>query len=428
MATRQAPTSRTKRAGDGLEPQRRIPAARSARSTTDRLKAHWPAAAVRGDQLVIPAVVMRGGTSRGVFFHGDDLPLDPHLRERVILAVFGSPDPRQIDGLGGSTPLTSKVAIVTRSAAKDADVDYLFGQVGTDEARIDYAGNCGNMLAAVGPFSNDEGLVALRPPVTSVRIHVGNSGQQVVARVQTAGTTAQTVGTTAIAGVPGTGASVLIETTGLGATLGRGLLPTGVCRETISARGRPYSISIVDAGNPTVFVHASEIGVELESLLADKLDGAVLDCLEAIRAAGAVGLGLVRRASRALADSPTIPKIYVVHPPARYLDRSGRTVAASDVSLVVRGLSMGVPHPAIATTVAVCVGAAARIPGTVVAEVLRSVAGGPIWIGNPSGVVAIQSKVDLAPEPQLVHAEIERTARRVMAGLVHVPVSVLGER
>lgn len=393
----------------------------------DLLREHWPAAVVHGDQLTVPAVVMRGGTSRGVFFHADDLPLDLNMRDRVILAVFGSPDTRQLDGIGGATPLTSKVAIVSRSTDDDADVDYLFGQVGTDEARIDYVGNCGNMLAAVGPFAVDEGLVQPRSPATSIRIRVVNSGQTVVARVLTTGAKARTIGTTAIAGVPGAGASVTMELTGLGATLGHGLLPTGRPRETISALGRGHSVSLVDAGNPTVFVEASDIGLDVEGLLADRLDGEVLDRLEAIRAAGAVRLGLVRRVERARADSPTIPKVYLVHPPAGYVDRGGARVEASDVSLVVRGLSMGVPHPAIATTVAACVGAAARIPGTVVADALAAAPSGPIRIGTPSGVVEIESVVDLAGEPRLAHARIERTARRVMAGLAHVPLSVLAE-
>ncbi|RDI75350.1 PrpF protein [Gaiella occulta] len=391
------------------------------------LREHWPAAVVHGDQLAVPAVVMRGGTSRGVFFHADDLPLDPLVRDRVILAVFGSPDTRQLDGIGGATPLTSKVAIVSRSSADDADVDYLFGQVGTDEPRIDYVGNCGNMLAAVGPFAVDEGLVRPRSPATSIRIRVVNSGQTVVAHVLTAGTKARTAGTTAIAGVPGTGASVAMELTGLGATLGRGLLPTGLRRETITSLGRRHPVSLVDAGNPTVFVEASQIGLDVEVLLADRLDGVVLERLEALRAAGAVRLGLVRRVERARADSPTIPKIYVVHPPAAYVDRGGGRVEAADVSLVVRGLSMGVPHPAVATTVAACVGAAARIPGTVVADALVAAASGPIRIGTPSGVVEIESVVDLTGEPRLVHARIERTARRLMAGLAHVPLSVLAE-
>ena len=391
----------------------------------DLLQECWPAAVVYGDHLTVPAVVMRGGTSRGVFFRGEHLPSDPSLRDRVILAVFGSPDSRQLDGLGGATPLTSKVAIVTRSTEPDADVDYLFGQVGTDEARVDFAGNCGNLLAGVGPFAVDEGLVRAHAPVTSIRIRVVNSGQTVVSRVHTAGAKARTAGTTVIAGVPGTGAAVTIEMAGLGATLGHGLLPTGRPREMISALGRPHSVSLVDAGNPTVFVEASEIGLDLGRLLADPLEGSVLDHLEAIRAASAVRLGLVGRASRARADSPTLPKVYVVHPPASYVDRSGALVGASSVSLVVRGLTMGVPHPAIATTVAVCAAAAARIPGTVVADALRGVSSGPIRIGNPSGVVEIESVVDLEGEPRLVRAEIERTARRVMTGLAHVPLSVL---
>lgn len=394
---------------------------------TDLRRERWPQAIAHGDHLTVPAVVMRGGTSRGVFFHGDDLPLDPRTRDKVILAVFGSPDDRQIDGIGGATPLTSKVAIVTRSPDDDADVDYLFGQVGIDEARVDFLGNCGNMLAAVGAFAVDEGLVRARTPSTRIRIRVVNSDQTVVAEVLTSGKRARTRGTTRIAGVPGTGASVMMDLSGLGATLGRGLLPTGRARETVTALGRRYSVSLVDAGNPVVFVEACDLGLDVDELVADPFDGTLLERLEAIRAAGAVRLGLVHRAGRARQDSPTIPKLYIAHPPAPYADRSGVCIADSDVSLVVRGLSMGVPHPAIAMTVATCVGAAARIPGTIVADVLVAPGGGPIRIGNPSGIVSIETVVDLTGEPRLVRARIERTARRVFAGLAHVPISVLDE-
>ena len=392
------------------------------------LEERWPEAVVHGDQIAIPAVVMRGGTSRGVFFHLDDLPLDPGTRDRAILAVFGSPDARQINGIGGATPLTSKVAIVSLSDDTNADVDYLFGQVGIDEARIDYVGNCGNLLSAIGPFAIDEGLVRSRSPLTSIRIRVVNSGQIVVAHVRTDHGSALTAGTTTIAGVPGSGAPVRLELAGLGATLGRGLLPIGSPRDSAVALGRTYPVSLVDAGNPVVFVAASELGLDAHSMMAERFDGALLERLEAIRGEGAASLGLVSRADRARLESPTIPKICLVHPPAEYADRLGVAVRAADVSLLARGLSLGVPHPAIATTVAICVAAAVQIPGTVVGDALATAtAGSVVRIGTPSGVVAIECDVDLTDAPILRRAHLERTARRILSGLAYVPLSVLSD-
>jgi 2-methylaconitate cis-trans-isomerase PrpF len=386
----------------------------------------WPAAVLLGDQLAVPATIMRGGTSRGVFFHAAHLPRSPDLRDRVILAVFGSPDARQIDGLGGATPLTSKVAIVARSAMPGADVDYVFGQVRIDEPRVDYAGNCGNMLSAVGPFAVDEGLVEPSVPVTTVRIHVVNTGQIVEALVPTTDHGARTAGSTAIAGVPGTGAPVVLDLAGLGATLGRGLLPTGNARESLEVGEAAIEVSIVDAGNPTVFVPAAAIGLAADRLFTEPLETNVrlIAQLEAIRGAAATRLCLVAHASRARADSPTIPKLYVVAPPVSYTSRTGTRIEASDTTLVTRGLSMGSPHPAIASTVAVCVATAARLPGTLVFDAATTTHAS-VRIGHPSGIVEVDSGVALSPSPTLVRARIERTVRRLMSGDAYVSAAVL---
>lgn len=374
---------------------------------------------------------MRGGTSRGAFLRGEDLPRDPELRDRVILAIYGSPDPRQIDGLGGATPLTSKVAVVSRSERPDADVDYLFGQVRIDEPIIDYTGNCGNMLAAVGPFAVDEGFVSPSEPLTEVRIYCVNTRQIVVADVPVLSSKAQTAGMSTIAGVPGTGAGIMLDFADGGATLGRGLLPTGrACEEIAISGGRSYLTSIVDAGNATVFVRARDLDLDPSTLLADSLDPEVLDILAAIRGVAAERLGLVKEAVLAARETPAVPKIYMVHEPADFVDRSGRFVSALDVTLVARGLSMGRPHTAYALTVAICTAVASGIPETVVATEARIAPDAEfVRIGHPSGVTPVEVELDVteADRPRIVRARIERTARRLMAGVAYVPAAVLGD-
>jgi 2-methylaconitate cis-trans-isomerase PrpF len=378
-----------------------------------------------GDQLGVRAVIIRGGTSRGVYFHASDLPDDPELRDRVILAVYGSPDDRQIDGVGGAHPLTSKVAIVSPSSREDADVDYLFGQVRVDEPVIDYSGNCGNLLSGIGPFSVDEGLVAVREPTTEVRIHVVNTGSLVVAHVPVAGGVARTAGDLAIAGVPGTSAPVGLDFAAAGATLGRGLLPTGKERETVELPdGRTLVVSIVDAGNATVFVRGRELGFAAGELVAGAPEDGVVADMIAVRGIAAERLGLVRRAKDAERLSPAVPKVYSVDPPHAYTTRDGTRVSGGDVTLTGRGLAMGRLHPAYAVTVAVCTAAAARVPGTVVSDVDRGA--GSVRIGHPSGITEIEVEVSLdSGSPELVAARLQRTARRISSGIVFVPAAVL---
>jgi hypothetical protein len=367
---------------------------------------------------------MRGGTSRGAYLHAEDLPGDPALRDRVILAVYGSPDRRQIDGIGGADPLTSKVAIVSRSDDPDADVDYLFGQVRIEEPVVDYRGICGNMLAGVGPFAIDEGLVPAVEPLTRVRIRNVNTGRLIVAEVPVAGGRARATGDAAIAGVPGCGAGIVLDFSATGATLGRGLLPTHRPREQLDVDGDIVAVSIVDAGAPAVFVAASELGLGGRAFLGEPLPPRTIGRLSAIRAVAAERLGLVPDRSRAEADTPAIPKVYAVSEPVDYADSLGREVRAADITLAGRGLSMGQPHGAYATTVAVATATAVRLPGTIVAEHARAEQG-DVRIGHPGGVMRVEVDVDLAGgEPRLLRAGIERTARRIMAGLVYVAVDL----
>jgi hypothetical protein len=369
---------------------------------------------------------MRGGTSRGAFFHDADLPADPLLRERVILAVYGSPDVRQIDGIGGADPLTSKVAIVRPSTRPDADVEFTFGQVRINEAAVDFTGNCGNMASGIGPFAIDEGLVAAVEPETTVRIYLTNADSVITARVPVRGGLSRTEGEAEVPGVPGTGASIMIDFGDGASVLGRGLLPTGAVVERLSTPAGEIDASIVDAGNPVAFVRADSVGLT-GTELPDDLGEAILARLEDVRAAAAVRLGLTSNADGAAQVTPAIPKLYVVAPPAAYTDLRGRAVGASEVDLLGRGLSMQRPHRAYAGTVAVCTSAAAGIPGTIVAELLGGTApAGPLRIGHPGGVMVVEGSVEMRDEgPVMTRAAIERTARRIMEGTVYIPSAVV---
>jgi len=385
-----------------------------------------PTAARRGDQIGIRCVFMRGGTSRGAFFHAADLPADPALRERAILAVYGSPDVRQIDGLGGADPLTSKVAIIAPSNRPDADVEFTFGQVRITEAVVDFTGNCGNMSAGIAPFAIDEGLVEALEPETTVRIYLTNTDSVITSRVQVRDGLALVQGDADVPGVPGTGSSIMIDFGEGSSVLGRGLLPTGSPREALTTPSGDVEVSIVDAGNPVVFVHADAVGLSgIE--LPDELTDPILTRLEQIRGAGAVRLGLAAAAAEAAAQTPAIPKLYLVSKPAAYTDLRGRLIDASDIDITGRGLSMQRPHRAYAGTVAVCTAAAAGIPGTVVAElVVERDTEDALRIGHPAGVMLVESSVQLRDDgPVMTRAAIERTARRIMDGRVYVPASIL---
>jgi len=403
----------------------------TARATTAPTAAElWPAARIVGDQLAVRCVFMRGGTSRGAFLRAEDLPPDPAGRDRALLAMYGSPDARQIDGLGGADPLTSKVAIIGPATLAAADVDYLFGQVRITEPVVDYRGNCGNMLAGVGPFAIDEGLVPPSEPVTRVRIHQVNTRTLVIAEVPTRDGRALVEGAFAVPGVPGTGAPIKLDFAGTAGTLGRGLLPTGKTDEELTDDGgHAYRVSIVDAGNPTVFVRAADLGLDAAALVAARYPSELMERLESIRGAAAERLGLVADRRRSAAESPTVPKMYLVHSPADYTTSTGARVPADAVDLVARGLVTQRLHAAYAATVAIATAAATCLPGTLVHDVAARRAPGVVRIGHPGGVLTLEATVDLdGPTPRLTRAVVARTARRLMAGDIYVPMHAVVAR
>ncbi len=388
-----------------------------------RLEVHW-----RGEQLAIPCVFMRGGTSRGAFLLRRDLPADRASLDRVLLSIYGSPDPRQIDGIGGAHPLTSKVAIIGPSTRPDADVDYTFGQVRVGEPVVDYDGNCGNMSSAVGPFAIEQGLIDAREPVTTVRIHSTNTGKVFTADVPVRDGVPRVEGDTVIPGVPGSGAGIWLDFADSGGSMTGGILPTGLRRERLgTSGGNEYVVSLVDVANPCVFVLASDLGLTGTELPADfEQRPKLMRELEEIRSAAAARLGFVSDASLATEQSPAVPKMCIVAPPQDYLTSAGSKISADDVNLVGRSMTMQRPHPAYQVTGATCTAIAALLADTVVAQVYRPEAGMPVRIGHPSGVMRVDAIVEDGPEPRILRAAQERTARRIMDGYVYVPAAKAG--
>lgn len=378
------------------------------------------------EQIMIRCTIMRGGTSKGIFLHENDLPQDPAKRDKMILSIFGSPDVRQIDGLGGADPLTSKLAIVGPSSRPDADVDYTFGQISIDKALVDYSGNCGNISSAVGPFAIDEGLVKAVEPVTKVRIYNTNTGKILVAEVPVKDGKAQVIGDYAIAGVPGTGAKIMMDFAGtVGAATGK-MLPTGNVKDVMYVDGvGEIEVSVVDVANPMVFVRAADLGLKGTETPAE-IDGdeRMRKILETIRAKTAVLIGMAATEEEATLKSPAFPMLAFVSPPQSYKSfTTGKEIAAEDVDLVSRLMFMQVMHKTYAGTGTTCTGAAAKIPGTIVHEVCAS-KDARVRIGHPAGVLEIEVETGVQ-EGQVVlkRAAFGRTARRIMDGYVYVPVN-----
>lgn len=373
-------------------------------------------------------VIMRAGTSKGVFIMKNELPNDPEKRDAVIRAIYGSPDVRQIDGLGGADPLTSKLAIISPSTREDADVDYTFAQVSITAPIVDYKGNCGNISSGVGPFAIDEGLVEAKEPVTVVRIHQTNTDKILVAEVPVKGGKAAVEGDFAIDGAPGTGAKITLDFSDTQGSVTGKLLPTGNPKDVIEVDGNKYEISIVDAANPLVFIKAQELGMN-GTETPDEIDNnkPLMDKIEKIRGVAAEMIGLVEERSQAAAQSPYIPFFAIVSPPQNYKAYNGKEVKGEDIDMVSRLLFMLKMHKTYPGTGTVCTGAAARIPGSVAWEVLREEAKSRIKIniGHPAGIIPVESEAEeVNGEIKLKRAAFYRTARRIMEGYVFVKKSV----
>ncbi len=366
-----------------------------------------------------PCVYMRGGTSKAVIFHKKDLPEDEALWDEIFLKVMGTPDVKQIDGMGGTASSTSKIAVISPSQRPDADVDYTFRQVDILIPNVDKKANCGNISSAVGPFAIDEGLVPAVEPITVVRVYNTNTKKLIEEHVRVKDGRAMVHGDEVIRGVPGTGSRIdMYFLNPAGAGTGR-LLPTGKPREMLEAPGyAPIEVSIVDCSNTMVFIRAKDIGlkgVELTELNANKT---VMEHIEAIRCMAAYKCGFVERWEDARTQSTSLPKVAFISEPQDYIDIEGNPAPASTMDICVRAISVGALHKAYPITVTIGTGAAARIEGTIVNEIVKidkdqSV----IRLGHSSGVTA----VDIVMEKgNIVKGGVTRTARRIMDGFVYV--------
>ena len=380
-------------------------------------------------QIRIPATYMRGGTSKGVFFRLDDLPeaarRPGEARDRLLLRVLGSPDPygKQTDGMGGATSSTSKAVIVSRSARPGHDVDYLFGQVSIGQPFVDWSGNCGNLTSAVGPFAVASGLVeAGRVPqdgTCAVRIWQANTGKTIVAHVPVAGGEAREAGGFELDGVAFPAAEVRLEF--LEPAAGGSLFPSGRLVDELDVPGvGSLSATLVDAGIPLVLVGAGDVGLAgTESQDEVNGDADALRRFEAIRAQGAVRMGLVSRPEEAAARQHT-PKLAFLAPPKDYVASSGKAVAADDLDLLVRVIAMGKLHHAVPGTAAVALAAAAAVPGTAASAAagVRSTT----RIGHPSGTMEVEVRARQDEDGWAVAAAVmSRSARVLMDGHVCVP-------
>ncbi len=376
-------------------------------------------------QLRIPAVYMRGGTSKGVFFLTDDLPADPVQRDKILLRVIGSPDPygKHIDGMGGATSSTSKVVIINKSQRPDCDVDYLFGALSVSRADIDWSGNCGNLSAAVGPFAISAGLVAA--PIegcgwTTVRIWQANIGKVIVSHVQMKDGEVLEEGDFELDGVTFPAAEIKLEFLDPAADEGDGgaMFPTGHVRDTLDVPGvGKVEATLINAGLPTIFVAASSLGFTGTELQADiNSNPELLARAEAVRMAGAQAMGI------AATPGSHTPKIAFVAAPADYTASDGKAVRGADINLLARIFSMGPLHHAMTGTGAVAIATAVAIPGTLPAQVARPSDDGWVRFGHPSGTLAVGAEAQEIDGQWVVSkAMMSRSARRLMEGWVRVP-------
>jgi probable AcnD-accessory protein PrpF len=386
-------------------------------------------------QRKIPAVYMRGGTSKGVFFKADLLPADPALRDAILLRVIGSPDPygKHIDGMGAATSSTSKVVLVGPSSRDDCDVDYLFGAVAIETPVIDWSGNCGNLTSAVGPFAIAQGLVnAPRDGVATVRIWQANIQAKIVAHVPMKDGAVVEEGDFELDGVTFPAAEIRIEFLDPGGDVQSdgtgGMFPTGNVTDSVDVPGYgTFQLTLINAGNPAIFMSAEDLGLRGNEMQGDiNENAALLAKCEAIRAHAAVRMGLAQTAEEVTQKRPHTPKLAFVSLPHAFTASSGKRVEPSMVNINARILSMGKLHHAMTGTGAVAIAVAAAIPGTVVNALLGGRQAPQIRFGHPSGVMTVGAETDQRAGKWVVTKVLmSRSARRLMEGAVFIPSNLL---
>ncbi len=390
-------------------------------------------------QIKIPATYLRGGTSKGVFFKLQDLPEAAQqpgaVRDAIFLRTLGSPDPygKQIDGMGNASSSTSKGVILSKSSQPGHDVDYLFGQVAIDKAFVDWSGNCGNLSAAVGPCAIHMGLIdPSKIPHNGraqIRIWQANIGKTIVAHVPITNGQVQETGDFELDGVTFAAAEVPLEFLDPAddGEDGGAMFPTGNLVDRLDVPGiGSFAATLINAGIPTIFLNAKDLsytGCELQDAINN--DGEALAKFESIRAHGAIRMGLIQNLSEAATREHT-PKIAFVAPAQDYTSSSGKAIAATDIDLVVRALSMGKLHHAMMGTAAVAIGTAAAIPGTLVNLAAGGGERNAVRFGHPSGTLRVGAEAQrVNGEWQVSKALMSRSARILMEGWIRVPSKAL---
>ncbi|MGM0878586.1 MAG: 2-methylaconitate cis-trans isomerase PrpF family protein [Bacillota bacterium] len=361
----------------------------------------------------VPVVVMRGGTSKGVFLNFEDMPVDRLLWDEFLLDIMGSPDRRQIDGLGGANSLTSKAAIIKKSDLKEIDVEYTFAQVSIENHLVDFKGNCGNISSAVGPYAIAQGLVPVIEPITTVRIFNTNTQKVIIAEIEVENGQVKTDGLCSIPGVPGTGSPIYLSFTNAeGAVTGK-LFPTGNPIDVIHTPNGPINVSIIDVANPLVFVHAQDVGLT-GSELPQEFTQEKLRELEEIRSISAEMCQFSTK-EEATQTSPAVPKMTIISPPKDFLDVTGVDRKASDMDCRIRMLSMQKPHQALAITGAICTTAGAFLNDTILSDIVK-VEQEVVRLAHPAGIM--ETKVDLIAG-NISAIKVVRTARIILEGYVY---------
>lgn len=365
----------------------------------------------------VPVVVMRGGTSKGVFLNFENMPDNRLLWDDFLLDIMGSPDRRQIDGLGGANSLTSKVAIIKKSDLNDVDIEYTFAQISIVNNLVDFKGNCGNISSAVGPYAIEQGLVPAIEPITTVRIFNTNTKKMIIAEVEVENGRVKTEGMCSIPGVPGTGSPIYLSFPNAeGAVTGK-LFPTGNPIDVIQLPKGPIKVSIIDVANPLVFVNASDVGLTGSELPHEFTREKLLE-LEEIRSMAAEMCHFAAKEDATM-KSPAVPKMTIIAPPLDYIDVTGIERKASDMDCRIRMMSMQEPHQALAISGAICTTAGAFLEDTILSESII-VKQEVVRLGHPGGIM--ETKVNLIAGHISV-IKVVRTARTILEGYVYTKKS-----